>query len=315
MEINDKENYFLIYMNNKAKSIQKRKKQTQIANVKSTSISIIPNKTTLSVNNNNNNEQQSLSNKKDNDAKIDRLQVKISNIISLIDSFKKEYITAFDNDIKSKKESLHLNQTNTNINTNHYVNKNSFVCLNNNNKEHQLHCVQGKQRKSNSMMSNNVKCAKDKRNTMYKQLSSINSNRSNGKNNTVMNSVVSTKKFNGVKDKEIKYHNKNDEHKCKGLQGKKMFATVDVCLKNTLTRRTRMSNIQNQTQKSFNSFNTHIKHRNDNNNIKNVSSKTKVVPIINFNKKLAHNSADKTKYHHKCKSERIENVFSYKKLF
>ena len=310
-------------MNNKAKSIQKRKKQTQIANVKSTSISIIPNKTTLSVNNNNytnintNNEHHhTLCNKKDNDAKIDRLQFKISNIISLIDSFKKEYITAFDNDIKSKKESLHLNQTNTNINTNHYVvNKNSFVCLNNNNnKERQLHCVHTKQRKSNSMM-NNVKCAtKDKRNVMYKQLSSINSNRSNGKNNTnntVVNSVVSTKKFNGVKD------NKNDEHKNKGIKGKKMFATVDVCLKNTLTRRTRMNIIQNQTQKSFNSFNTHIKHRNDNinNNIKNISSKTKAVPICNFNKKLTHNSADKMKYHHKCKSERIENVFSYKKLF
>ena len=308
-------------MNNKAKSIQKRKKQTQIANVKSTSISIIPNKTTLSVNNNNytntNNEHHTFCNKKDNDAKIDRLQFKISNIISLIDSFKKEYITAFDNDIKSKKESLHLNQTNTNTNTNHYVvNKNSFVCLNNNNnKERQLHCAHNKQRKSNSMM-NNVKCAtKDKRNTtIYKQLSSINSNKSNGKNNsnnTVMNSIVSTKKFNGVKD------NKNDEHKNKGIKGKKMFATVDVCLKNTLTRRTRMNNIQNQTQKSFNSFNTHIKHRNDNinNNIKNISSKTKAVPICNFNKKFAHNSADKTKYHHKCKSERIENVFSYKKLF
>lgn len=311
-------------MNNKAKSIQKRKKQTQIANVKSTSISIIPNKTTLSVNNNNytntNNEHHTLCNKKDNDAKIDRLQFKISNIISLIDSFKKEYITAFDNDIKSKKESLHLNQTNTNTNTNHYVvNKNSFVCLNNNNnKERQLHCVNHKQRKSNSMM-NNVKCAtKDKRNTtIYKQLSSINSNRSNGKNNnnnnTVVNSVVSTKKFNGVKD------NKNEDHKNKGIKGKKMFATVDVCLKNTLTRRTRMNNIQNQnqTQKSFNSFNTHIKYRNDNinNNIKNISSKTKAVPLCNFNKKLTHNSADKTKYHHKCKSERIENVFSYKKLF
>lgn len=311
MELNDKDNYFLIYMNNKAKSTQQRKKQAQIANVKSTSISIIPNKTALSINNN---EQKSLR-KKDNDAKIDRLQVKISNIISLIDSFKKEYITAFDNDIKSKKESLHLNQTNTNANATHHANQNSFVCFHNSNKEQQLRCCgHNKQRKSNSMI-NNVKCNKDKRNTVYKQLNSISTNRNIGKNNTVMSSASAacTKKFNGVKDKELKHHSKNDESKGKAVKAKKMFATVDVCLKNTLTRRTAM-NVQHQTQKSFNSFNTHIKHRNDN-NLKNISSKTKAVPISNFNKKLAHNSADKTKHHHKCKSERIENVFSYKKLF
>ena len=120
MEINDKDNYLLIYMNNKAKSIQQRKKQTQIANVKSTSISSLC--------------------KKDIDAKIDRLQVKISNIISLIDSLKKECVTAFNHGIKLKKESLHLNQTNTNINVTHYTNKNSFMCLNNSNKEQQLRC-------------------------------------------------------------------------------------------------------------------------------------------------------------------------------
>ena len=108
MELTERENYFTIYMRKKAKSLEKSKKQRQSSSQhkNSSSITNYPNKMNRSIN-----IKPSVYLQRDTNATIDMLQLKINNIISLIDNFKQEYITAFDNDIQSQIQHLKLNNT------------------------------------------------------------------------------------------------------------------------------------------------------------------------------------------------------------
>jgi hypothetical protein len=333
MEFTERENYFTIYMRKKAKSLEKRKKQIQSSSQHKNSSSITnhPNKMNRSIN-----IKPSVYIQRDTNATIDMLQLKINNIISLIDNFKQEYITAFDNDIQSQIQHLKLNNTafisqrkiinNSNIS---YSNIYSFE-YSTHQKEHSKNnnnvTNNHKQRKSNSMMNNNnnrrnsannnhsSKYRNDKINMKCNPLCSqgnkikyVNNN-SNKKKQTNNVNVISQK---NVVRKNNKVHARNDANcfrKITPIKNKDVFATVDVNLKSTLTEKINMNN-QYQTQKN-------IKSKRNRNDLRNSCGKGKHIQINNLTKILIHNSLDKALLtNHKYKSDRNENDKSYHKKF